>query len=211
MSFADEPIPYLSEDDWHACRDPERMMLFLGFHWRQSLPRWLRPARTSSRKLRLLACACERLNPALNDAKRRDIDLAERFADGKASKGELKAARLAHGELWHFDGLAALFPHACHAAYHGVLRTSGDAALALVRDVFGNPYRPVQAEPSWLAHDVVALARVIYADRAFGRLPELAAVLEQAGCTNANVVAHCREGGHHARGCWAVDLVLGRT
>ena len=54
------------------------------------------------------------------------------------------------------------------------------------------------------------LAQGIYDDRAFDRLPVLADALEEAGCTNAEILAHCREPGPHVRGCWALDLLLGK-
>ena len=57
---------------------------------------------------------------------------------------------------------------------------------------------------------VVSIAAAIYADRAFDRLPILADALEEAGCTNADVLLHCRQPGDHVRGCWVVDLVLGK-
>ena len=47
-------------------------------------------------------------------------------------------------------------------------------------------------------------------DRAFDRLPILADALEDAGCDNADVLAHCRGEGPHVRGCWVVDLILGK-
>jgi hypothetical protein len=56
----------------------------------------------------------------------------------------------------------------------------------------------------------VSLATGIYDERAFDRLPILADALEEAGCDNADVLAHCRGDGPHARGCWVVDGVLGR-
>jgi hypothetical protein len=80
----------------------------------------------------------------------------------------------------------------------------------IIRDVFGNPLRPVAADPSWQTPDVVKLAKAIYDDRAFDQLPLLADALETAACTNAELLAHCRQPGLHVRGCWAVDLVLGK-
>src|SRR5262249_21292895 len=80
----------------------------------------------------------------------------------------------------------------------------------LLRDIFGNPFRPVSLNPSWLTPPVVALAEGIYADRAFDRLPILADAIQDAGCENADLLGHCRGPGPHARGCWAVDLVLGK-
>jgi hypothetical protein len=57
---------------------------------------------------------------------------------------------------------------------------------------------------------VTALAKAIYGERAFDRLPILADALEEAGCTNAELLGHCRQPGVHVRGCWVVDLVLGK-
>jgi hypothetical protein len=88
------------------------------------------------------------------------------------------------------------------------------AQTALVRDLFGNPLRPAPVpNPSWLAWQdgaVVKLAQGIYADRAFDRLPILADALEEAGCDNADILAHYRQPGLHMRGCWALDLILGK-
>jgi hypothetical protein len=83
--------------------------------------------------------------------------------------------------------------------------------VALLRDIFGNPFRPVEADPAWLTSDVVALARGIYEEKAFDRMPILADALQDAGCNNDDVLAHCREPGEHVRGCWVVDLVLGKS
>ena len=85
------------------------------------------------------------------------------------------------------------------------------ALAALLRDVVGNPFRPVSVDTSWLTSAVVSLAQSIYDDRAFERLPMLADALEEAGCTNAEVLGHCRQPGTHARGCWVVDGVLDRV
>jgi hypothetical protein len=54
------------------------------------------------------------------------------------------------------------------------------------------------------------LASHIYDSRAFDRLPILADALEEAGCKDAEILAHCRGPGPHVRGCWVVDLVLGK-
>ncbi|MCI0640649.1 MAG: hypothetical protein L0Y72_20025 [Gemmataceae bacterium] len=78
-----------------------------------------------------------------------------------------------------------------------------------LRDIFGDPFRPISALPTWLTVDVIELARTIYDERAFDRLPELADALEQAGCTHADLLAHLCQPEEHVRGCWAVDLLLG--
>jgi hypothetical protein len=78
---------------------------------------------------------------------------------------------------------------------------------SLIRDLFGNPFQPVRVNPLWLTPVVIALARGVYEDRAFDRLPILADALEEAGCDNAAILSHCREPGEHVRGCWVLDLV----
>src|SRR5262249_34236984 len=82
----------------------------------------------------------------------------------------------------------------------------------LVRCLFGNPFHPSRLETTWLRHErgaVVNLARVIHDEARFADLPILADALEDAGCTDEQLLNHCREPGVHARGCWAVDLLLG--
>jgi hypothetical protein len=84
----------------------------------------------------------------------------------------------------------------------------------LLRDIFGNPFRPLpRLNPSWLAAEggtVPKLAASIYEERAFDRLPILADALEEAGCDAAELLTHLRGPGPHVRGCWAVDLLLGK-
>ena len=80
----------------------------------------------------------------------------------------------------------------------------------LLRDIFGNRFRPITFNPSWLTPTVIHLAQSIYGDRAFDQMPRLADALEEAGCTNADILSHCRSEGPHVRGCWVVDLILGK-
>ena len=80
----------------------------------------------------------------------------------------------------------------------------------LVRDIFGNPFRPVTIDPSWLTSTTVSLAEGIYSDRAFDRMPILADALQDAGCDSADILGHCRSDGPHVRGCWVIDLLLGK-
>jgi hypothetical protein len=74
-----------------------------------------------------------------------------------------------------------------------------------LRDALGNPFAPVEWHRSWQTETVAALAKGIHFDNAFDRLPILADALEEAGCDCAEVLAHCRGPGPHARGCWVVD------
>jgi len=79
---------------------------------------------------------------------------------------------------------------------------------ALVRCLFGNPFRPRPVCGAWLTREVRVLADGIYVERAFDRMPFLADALEASGCTNADLIEHCRSAREHARGCWVVDLLL---
>jgi hypothetical protein len=85
---------------------------------------------------------------------------------------------------------------------------------SLLRCVFGNPFRPHAAvDPAvraWQGGTVARLAQAIYDDRAFDRMPELADALEEAGCDDADILDHCRQPGEHVRGCWVLDLILGK-
>ena len=80
----------------------------------------------------------------------------------------------------------------------------------LCRDVFENPWRPRRVRPAWRTADVLALAGAMYESRDFGAMPILADALQDAGCDDEEVLSHCREDREHVRGCWVVDLLLGK-
>jgi hypothetical protein len=82
---------------------------------------------------------------------------------------------------------------------------------ALLRDIFGNPFRPVTANPSWITPKTRKLAQAIYDGSLFQDTPDLANALEDAGCMIREILDHCRGPGPHVRGCWVVDLVLGKS
>jgi hypothetical protein len=84
------------------------------------------------------------------------------------------------------------------------------AQISFLRDIFGNPYRPVTFSPEWRTDTAVALARTMYETRDFSAMPILADALQDAGCCNEDILNHCRGLGPHVRGCWVVDLVLGK-
>jgi hypothetical protein len=92
------------------------------------------------------------------------------------------------------------------------VRAMGWPTLPLLRDIFGNPFRRPTVDPAWLAWSgrmVINLARAIYDAHRFTDLPVLADALEEAGCDDEAILAHCRGPGPHVRGCWVVDLILG--
>jgi hypothetical protein len=80
----------------------------------------------------------------------------------------------------------------------------------LIRDIFGNPFRPATLDPRWLTSTVIDLARTIYEERVWERMPILADALMDAGCDSDEIINHCRGPGPHVRGCWVVDLLTGR-
>jgi hypothetical protein len=85
----------------------------------------------------------------------------------------------------------------------------------LLRCIFGPlAFRPISIDPAWLTwHDgmLVSMAQQMYDSRDFSDLPILADALEEAGCSNQDILGHCRSGGEHVRGCWVVDLLLGKS
>lgn len=204
----------MTEAQWLACDRPGPLLDYLG-------------SRASDRKLRLWACACVRRIAHLipHPIGRQALAVSERFADGLADQRELlaiadafypcglynatydhPATRAAHAPLYRETvGQAAVYAARCRKPAE---RPGEEAAqAALLRDIFGNPFQPL---PPWPGGVGATLAQAIYEDHAFDRLPILADVLEEAGCTQLEVVAHCRAGGTHARGCWVVDWLLTR-
>ena len=91
------------------------------------------------------------------------------------------------------------------------VRAETAAQAALAREVFGNPFRPARFEAGWRTEAVVGLARGVYESRDFTIMPVLADALEDAGCGEDGILAHCRGPGPHIRGCWVVDVVLGKA
>jgi hypothetical protein len=88
----------------------------------------------------------------------------------------------------------------------------------LLRCIFGNPFRglkvgfrPVTLNPAWLTSTVLTLAGQMYESRDFSPMPILADALQDAGCDNEDVLYHCRQPREHVRGCWVVDLILGKS
>jgi hypothetical protein len=85
---------------------------------------------------------------------------------------------------------------------------------ALLRDIFGNPWRPAfnLVSVRWGFNDgiVIKLAQQMYDTRDFTAMPILADALEESGCEDEDILRHCRQPGEHVRGCWVVDLLLSK-
>ncbi|WP_232069902.1 hypothetical protein [Gemmata massiliana] len=81
----------------------------------------------------------------------------------------------------------------------------------LLRDIFGNPFRPLDLPADWCTSTAFALAAQMYDSRDFSAMPVLADALQDAGCEDDVILTHCRDPKQvHVRGCWIVDLLLGK-
>ena len=101
------------------------------------------------------------------------------------------------------------------AAFDAAHRKAFAVLCDYIRDIFGfHRFRAVGIDPGWLSWGdgtILKIAQGAYDERAFDRLPILADALEEAGCTNADILAHCRQPGEHVRGCWVIDLIFGEA
>lgn len=205
----------MAEPKWDTCRDPNELF---DYHRMKKDPR----------RLRLLVAACVRyiLAPYDSPLAVESLDVVERYADGMATRAELLATRKAIRQAAKakseraalldvlerstddsMEGLSVALPNLRSPS--GV---NGKAIKCdLIRCLYVNPHRPAPSDPAWLTSTVVQLARGIYEDRAFDRMPILADALQDAGCDSTDVLAHCRGTGPHARGCWVIDGLLRKT
>ena len=217
----------MTEAEWLSCNDPQEM--------HTSVPTALEQARHGDKRIRrkreLFGAACCRLIwPLITDERsRRCVEYMEQQFDEDQSLPleEGNAIHRAAGQV--IDDTPGGDLHEAAFAVHlaqepayfidilmNHLNTWSNPQLRarvvanLMRDVVGNPFRPVTFDPAWLTSDVIALARQMYKSRDFGAMPVLADALQDAGCDNPDMLAHCRSGGPHVRGCWVVDLVLGK-
>jgi hypothetical protein len=123
----------------------------------------------------------------------------------RAREGSAAALACAATDPVDADGAARC---AADAVAEEVRSTVRAAQAALLLDIFGNPFRPAPAgDRTGLTTDVITLAAKIYCDRTFEQMPQLADLLREAGCHDAEILDHCRGPGPHARGCWVLDLI----
>jgi hypothetical protein len=186
--------------------------------------------KVSDRKLRLFACAFGRVvRESQHQLGPSTVAVAERYADGLASDQEL-ASELrkwacspeergpvppsAYDGAWEAVDWLTILERRWRGDPDSYFPIPADAVLkrsaVLLRDICGNPFRPSPPLPpavlAWHDGAIPKMAQTIYDDRAFDRLPVLADALEEAGCRDADLLAHCRGPGPHVKGCWAVDL-----
>jgi hypothetical protein len=210
----------MTEAEWLASRDVESMIADL---IRQRYP-GAEPCdwKVGERKKRLFISACLRRIWDLLPVEYRELTEAiEQFADGSTCDiaHQWRAAESAQGghadllfSLEYDDvGLLCFYCTAISAGENKALRNrETNQQAALFRDIFGNPFRPVLDDFRWHTSSAHSLATAMYDSRDFVAMPILADALEEAGCDNPDVLAHCRGDGPHVRGCWVVDLILGK-
>jgi hypothetical protein len=120
---------------------------------------------------------------------------------------EAREARFGHLHDWEQNEL----PYEAYQQVMGPAKAAIRAAqMAILRDIFGNPFRPVTFAPEWRTDTARALAQQMYESRDFSAMPILADALQDAGCDSADILNHCRGPGLHVRGCWCIDAVLGK-
>jgi hypothetical protein len=201
------------------------------------------PLRTSTRKARLFLCACcRRVWNWLGSDANRAADGLLRIKDlhpyhDATSSVPVPLRRSPHAladpagdASWPFPWpvcyngcLGAVWLAGYHWAGPDVARQEAliQAELAfqcvLIRDLLGNPFRPVSINPAWQTATVVSLAQAAYDNRILpagtlepARLAILADALEEAGCASADILHHLRQPGVHVRGCWVIDRLLAK-
>jgi hypothetical protein len=218
----------MDEATWLTCSDPVAMLDFVAH---AAVERKLR--------LFACAC-CRRVWHLMGDERcRRAVEGAEAFADGRLSAARLERLHAdAFAAFVQMRGAtrdrrpadpAMAATNAAHvvagAAYRDEAREAADAASSaeggeeaarwqcdVLRDLF-TPFSRVRVEPAWLAWaagTVPMLARSIHEEAAFDRMPILGDALEDAGCADEVVLAHCRSRRVHARGCWLIEALLAK-
>ncbi len=221
----------MTETEWLVCTDPDAMLRQLG-----------RTASERKLRLFACAC-CRRNWHLLTDPRsQRAVEAAEAYADDRIDEDELRDAAFEAEDAGSPDnpGWAGPYYAACDtfdaetAAFYArvglspIARESGINAVPadapelvaearaqceLLREIFGNPFRPptlADTVRAWNEGKVAQLALAIDEDRGFDRMPILADALTEAGCTDAAILEHCRAVHTHVRGCWIIDLLLSK-
>lgn len=220
----------MTEAEWLSCGDPTPMLEFLRDK-----------ASDRKLRLFACACCRLIWASLVDVRSRAAVEVAERLADALTTDDEVAiadedakaAARvgasfapvyLLSASLWAGGNLpshgAAIVALASVETFQRSVTNNRREAIEtaitqkqvlLFGEIFGSPFYPVALDPSWLTSTVVALAEGIYQERAFDRMVILADALQDAGCDNEDVLNHCQQPGEHVKGCWVVDLILGKS
>lgn len=214
----------MTEADWLTGNHPDPMLAFI-------------QDKASGRKLRLFTAACcrrvQHLLDSDSDADQDTLAELERGADGPADPARLGAVGGSPSLPVVFAAGSPGEPAATATAdicaelegaangdrthplgvgdYYAAEAAERAAQCRLLRDIIGNPLRPAPSDPRWRTTPVLDLARTMYESGDFAPMPILADAMEEAGCDHLDTLAHCRGPGPHVRGCWVVDLILGKS
>jgi hypothetical protein len=224
-----EAVRAMTREAWLTCSDPLAMLRFL--HGSASGRKF---------RLFATACARDdfangmapgsECPPELLPQYHAAIEVAEAFADGGPA--------LPRGYIVHWAASPTTDEDVAHSAlgidpnvglWTTPLETTVPAIISsyrtrpahYLRDIFGSVFQPGAFSPAlmtWQEGLVVRLAQGAYDERLLpagtlddARLAVLADALEEAGCTDGEVLGHLRSPGPHVRGCWAVDWALGKA
>jgi hypothetical protein len=225
----------MTESEWLTCDDPDKMLRYLACRASDRKLRMFGCA-CCRRIWPLLTDPASRRAVESAEAYADGLLGEEGLADVRPTSmrpthqdGWNPAAYAAHCVTWQpgwvqLDDGDAIEPYfywaaesAAEARCPGEMRAEAPYQAAMLRCICGNPFQPVTADPGWQTPTVTSLAAAAYYERDLpsgeldaGRLAVLADALEDAGCDNAGMLGHLRSPGVHARGCWALDLLLGR-
>jgi hypothetical protein len=188
----------MTEAEWLSCTDPQKMRQFVD------------DAASERKRVLYMAAWCRCSRPVVQDRHSREtVEVGERYADGLVAREDSRRAGSA--------AFLALFVPTLMGIHH---RARYPEYAQLLRDVVGNPFCPIALAPTlltWNDSTVVRIAEAAYEERHMpagtldnGRLAVLADALEEAGCTEPDILGHLRGPGPHVRGCWVVDLLLGK-
>lgn len=231
----------MTEAEWLACRDLKAMLAWLGdrvsgrkrrlFACACCRTEWGRIDEEDGRKA---IAAAERYADGLI----RDSTVTSWFQRAARARNRVRGDNRGMRELYQgvveaalpdelLDRVAAAYQYVSTAvayfragpghrepAWQAAREEAIASFVPLLRDVVGNPFHEPAFEPSWLAWNdgtIRKVAQAAYDEGTFDRLPILADALEEAGCTDAALLSHLRGPGPHVRGCWAVDLVMGKA
>jgi hypothetical protein len=225
----------MTEQEWLAGLEPQRM---IGFMWDKASERKRRLLAVACcrRVWRFMTDARSRETVQAAEA-HAEQQLTRKALHGAWRNAEMAYAAAACGNIYEvmWATWAAVHASARNPREHQACQSSWDATLPksarrgahsdadkaeqarLIWELYGNPFRPVLAAPAWLTPTVTALAQAANEERVLpeggldqGRLFVLADALEEAGCTDPTILGHLRGPGPHVRGCWPIDLALGK-
>jgi hypothetical protein len=223
----------MTEKEWLKCRDPDTLLVF---RRRKSYSRKLRLFGSASVRRVWDLLPDKLFRDAVEVVERHaDKDITDKRLETQKNRCKqlcgtphwnrradpaTSTAALAATECLAPESFAAAVGGAWYAALAEARTASAKGRLwekvraeqaTLLGDIFGNPFRKPKFNKKWRTDTALSLSRQMYESRDFGAMPILADALQDAGCDNEDILAHCRDVKQtHVRGCWVVDLVLGK-